>query len=536
MDAGIAVGFQRGLSVTSDTLGAALETSYNIFADNPAIWWRGRTASYRELGAAAAGLADSYRQLGVGKGDRVICQLRNGPDFLIAALAAWKVGAIHVGLDRDLTPVEVVRMAEFMRPTVLLANGRGGTDLPTLVGLLRHAAIPVVVVSDSELVPAGCLCLSSLLSGGAVGVASAPTHLSPEDPAVILVTSGTTGQPKGVVRHHGQLLGHWKTTATFLNAGPEDKHLVQLPLAYGFGFGLAVAGLLTGGVLMVLDHFSARPTLRLIARERITILNGTPPHFALILADFDRSRVDVSSLRCGAGSGASFPPSLLARIFSEFGMDFVYTYGCSEGLGWKTTDKDEMLKGSVGRPPSHQIRVVGADGRPLPLGQVGEIVVRKTHPVVYWGHPLVHTRDPDWHHMGDLGRVDEDGYLYVFGRTTMQINRGGLKVDPGEVESVALTHAELRDAAVVGVPDPVVGEVICICTVPREGSGPSLEQLRGYLGRSLATNKLPEKLCVLDRIPRTKIGKVDRVALRELAVQKQGESWRGRRLGSRPDR
>lgn len=508
--------------MTADTLGEELERSYAIFADRPAIIWNGTTITYREFDAAANRLADSYRRLGVTKGDRVVCQIPNGPEFLMSAAAAWKIGAVHVGADRDLAPVEVVRLVEMIRPSVLITSGRGGRDGPSLIGLLRKAADRVTIVCDGPGAPAQCLCLSELVAERLIAADTSPVQLWPEDPAVILLTSGTTGQPKGVIRHHGQLLHHWSRTARLLMASPEDRHLVQLPLAHGFGFGLAVAGLLSGGLLVGVDRFSAEPTLDLIDKEKITILNGTPAHYKLLLDSLDRSRHDVSSVRCGSGSAARFPPGLLARIFDEFGMDFVHTYGCSEGLGWKTTDKDEMLRGSVGRPPPNNVRVVGPGGKPVPPGEVGEIVVRKTHRVEYWGKPPPGSADPVWHHMGDLGRFDHEGFLYVLGRKSLQINRGGLKIDPGEVEPVLLTHEELRDAAVVGFPDSVVGEMVCACIVPRQGVGPDLEELRAYLASSLATHKLPEKLCVMEQIPRTEIGKVDRAALLKLATQQQG--------------
>lgn len=515
MGTSLAVAIRSALSAEPTTLAAALADAYRRFDDRPALSWSGGTATYGELGAAVTTLADAYRTLGLVEGDRVVCQLPTSPEFLIAAGAAWKCGAVHVGADRDLTPTEISSLVRRLDAAVLLIDG-AVLETPSALEVIRrdHPQMRVIVTNGQPL-GSGCLSWSDLLSDKESAKGSADARVSPGDPAVILVTSGTTGQPKAVVRYQGQLLAQWGTMARLLGASPTDTHLVQLPLSHGFGFGLAIVGLLAGGRLVIVERFSPAATLEAVAREKVTVLHGTPTHFQLLLNHLDRSSYDLSALRTGAGSAARFPPALLRGIFEHLSMDLVHTYGCSEGLGWTTLDKDEMLRGSVGRPPPDRLRVVGPDRLPLPPGEVGEVAVRKTHRVHYWAEDVPPDRsDPDWHYMGDFGVVDDEGYLYVLGRGGQQINRGGLKVDPGEVEAVLSTHPLLSDAAVVGLPDHVLGEVVCACIVPSSPRGqPTLEQLRDFLGQSLAKHKLPERLCVVDRIPRTKIGKVDRRAL-----------------------
>ncbi len=206
-------------------------------------------------------------------------------------------------------------------------------------------------------------------------------------------------------------------------------------------------------------------------------------------------------------------------------MQVLFVYGCSEGFTTLTTDRDEILAGSVGRTvfqgppgtaPAGDVAIFDGEGRHLPPGQIGEIVFAARQPVHYWRDPDVAT--DGWYHTGDLGRMDEDGRLYLEGRLKELLNRGGLKVSPGEIETVLTRHPAVADAAVVATPDPVLGEAICACVVAAGADKPTLTDVRAYLGGSLARHKLPDELCLVDRIPRTKIGKVDRATLAAAVV------------------
>jgi acyl-CoA synthetase (AMP-forming)/AMP-acid ligase II len=299
-----------------------------------------------------------------------------------------------------------------------------------------------------------------------------------------------------------------------------------LPLTHGLGTSLAYMALSSGGRIVLTERFSADDSLRLIGEERITVLNGTPTHFILLTNRLDRARHDVSSLRTGVGSAASFPPPLLRRIFDDLGMDFLLMYGSSEGVGVSTTDKDDMLRGAVGRPVPGFVAIVGPDRDPVPGGEIGEIAFNRDFAEVeYWrdsagGAPPTPGPAPNgrWYYSGDLGRMDEQGRLYLLGRLKHQIDRGGLKIDPGEIEQALMRVPGLLDAAVIGMPNPVLGEIVCACVVPGPGGEPALTGLRHALGAELAPHKLPEELALLDAIPRTALGKVDRAALREAAA------------------
>ncbi len=198
-------------------------------------------------------------------------------------------------------------------------------------------------------------------------------------------------------------------------------------------------------------------------------------------------------------------------------MEFMVMYGSSEGVSVVTTDRDDILAGSVGSPRPGGVIVVGPDRKALPAGRVGEIAFSRARwKVAYWGQAEDPPSQGGWYYTGDLGRLDPDGRLYVLGRIKHQIDRGGLKVDPGEVEAALLSCPEVADAAVVGLRHSVLGETVCACVVSTPGEAPTLQGLTERLSSVLAPYKLPEGLCLLKAIPRTDMGKVDRDRLTSL--------------------
>lgn len=491
-------------AVAPTTLVEGLRDAIDRFGDRPAVSWRDGTLTYAELGRRAAEVGERLAGLGVGRGDRVLCRVANRPELLVCALATWGRGAIHAAVDAGLTDAETAWHVATTGPAVLVVENGGPpeADGMRVVSLDRLAAL-------GDGTPRG--------HGGATALDGPGA----DDPAVILFTSGTTAEPKAVVRYQGQVLDAWQRSGALLGCGPDDVHLVHLPLSHGFGFGLAMAALLTGGKVVVLDRFSVDGTIDTIRDEGVTVLHGTPTHFTLLTDRCAERGLALPTLRVGMGSAASFSPELIARVFDLLGMDLILVYGSSEGLGWVTRDRDAMLDGSVGVPPPATARIVGPDGADVAPGEVGEICIRRRASFHYWGQPRTTPGEAEspWYHTGDVGRMDGLGRVYVLGRVKHQVSRGGLRVDPGEVEALLARHPALADVAVVGVPERVLGQVVCACVVTRDGAAVTLDQLRGFLAGSLARHKLPERLCVVDAIPRTPLGKTDRGQLQSLAIR-----------------
>jgi len=518
--------------MSPETLAEALTAACRRWPERRALVCGEQSLTYAQLGQAVERLSADLRRLGVGRGDRIVSQLSNRPEHLIALGAAWTSGAAHVGMDHEATARDLSRVITLTQPGALLYEPQTGATDPFLAlrtVLAEHPGLQVLVAGDLP-APEGCLSLASLLlSPAAVRGAEPPGSPGPEDPAMVFISSGTTGQPKATLGYHGNLSQRWQRLGGWFRFDAADVHLAHLPLSHGFGLMMAVTGLLTGGRLVLLPRFSTDEALALISAERVTVLNGAPTHFQLILSRRDPARHDLSSLRFGVGTAAHFPPSLLRSIWDGLGMELVYMYGSSEGVGVATTDREDMLRGSVGRPAPGSVVIVGPDRAPLPAGETGEIAFsRAVYPVRYWGPESAGPstgqigglgRGGDaaagsWYFSGDLGRLDTEGRLYVHGRLKHQIDRGGLKIDPVEVESALLGCAGVVDAAVIGRPHPILGETVCACIVPAAGKAPRLDSLRGALAGVLAPSKLPEELCLLENIPRTKLGKVDLAALR----------------------
>jgi acyl-CoA synthetase (AMP-forming)/AMP-acid ligase II len=393
---------------------------------------------------------------------------------------------------------------------------------------------------DTRLIVAGTdaqgedLRLEDLLAGPDQLEDWAPPH-SPADTGHLLLTSGTTGRPKAVME---TLPGCWAKMQFFVDAfepGPDDVHLLSLPVAHVFGLRLAMLTLLTGGRLVLMPRFSPRGALQLVTEEGVTVLPGMPAHFTLLLDAFDPGEHRVDSLRWAISAASNLPQPLVDRIYDRLGVDLLYVYGCSENFTVLTTDRDEIRRGSVGRrvfegppgtPPDGTIAVLDpGTGARLPAGEVGEIAFGAACPVKYWKDPDAATGG--WYRTGDLGRVDADGCVYILGRLKELVNRGGLHVSPSEVETAIRLHPGVADSAVVATPDPILGEAICACVVPRATGVPDLAGLRDFLTPVLARHKLPDELCLVASIPRTKIGKVDRSALRATVLDgRPRERWR----------
>ncbi|MDP8969303.1 MAG: acyl--CoA ligase [Actinomycetota bacterium] len=499
-------------------LSPTLEEACRRRASRPAISFDGTTITYQALWERVLSLAGAYERLGVGRGDRVLCQLRNCPEHVIAIAAAWMRGATHVGADNDLTGPELSRLVGRLGAVALLFQPRrdAADPLAALGAVADTSPKTRLIVHGPE--PGSHHSLARLLGSNPSASSELP---GPLDPALVFLTSGTTGEPKAVVE---TLSAHWAKMQLFADAfgpGHDDVHLLYLPISHVFGLRLALMALLSGGRLVLLDRFSPDRALELVQQERVTVLPAVPMHLRLLRDRYDPSRHDVSSLRWVLSAAANLRPALAEWVYATLHARIMVVYGCSEGFTTVTTDPDDILAGSVGKtvfrgppgtPADGTVRIVDpAQRRPLPPGQTGEIEFGAETPVRYWDQPDAAT--DGWYRTGDLGRVDAEGRVYVAGRLKELVNRGGLHVSAAEVETALLRHPAVADGAIIPAPDPVLGEAVCACVVPAGPRPPDLAELRSFLGARLARHKLPDELCLVDAIPRTVIGKVDRPAL-----------------------
>lgn len=505
-------------------LSATLEEACRRWTARPAVTFEGTTLTYEDLWREVLSLAAAYRRLGVRPGDRVLCQLRNCPEHVVAIAAAWACGAVHVGADNDLTGPELSRLVERFQARVLLFQPR--RDDADRLGPLRplaaaHAETRVIVHGAAA---AGYESLGAVL---ATGDSVDPELPAPLDPAILFLTSGTTGESKAVVE---SLAAHWAKMQLFTDAvrpGSGDVLLLTLPVSHVFGQRLAMLTLLRGGRLVLHDRFSPDAVLDAVRREGVTVLPAVPTHLRLLHDRYDPTRHDLRSLRSVISAASNLPRPLAEWVAGDLGTEMLFVYGCSEGFTTIATDTRDIVEGSVGRtvfrgpdgtPADGTVRIMDpATGVFLADGETGEIVYGAATPVKYWDQPDIAV--DGWYHTGDLGVIDAEGRLHVTGRLKELINRGGLHVSVSEVELAIARHPGVADAAVIPIPDRVLGEAVCACVVPAgTQEPPRLAGLREWLADSLARHKLPDELCVVTAIPRTDIGKVDRRALTALVM------------------
>lgn len=507
----------------SQSLGEACER----WAERPALTHRGRTLTYAELWEQILALSWSLQALGIRPGDRVLCQLPVSRGHVIAVGAAWACGAIHVGADKDLTGPELSALVTRTGAAALLfAPLADAADPLATLRIVRAAHPSLLAIVDDDGEGDGEAHSLSRLLGTPAPEPRPPAPGRPEDPALLLLTSGTTSRPKLVVETLPALWAKMQLFADALAPGPDDVHLMYLPVCHVFGLKLTLMALASGGRVAVLDRFSPRGALRLACEQQVTLLSGTPTHLTLLLGHLEQQPDMLASVRAIAFAAAPPPPTLIEELYARLDARLMHVYGCSEGFVTLTTDRDEIRRGAAGAtvfrgpagtPPTGTIAILDPEQRVvLAPGAVGEIAYGTATAVRYWDDPAAGA--DGWYRTGDLGWLDTDGCLTVSGRLKDVVNRGGLKVACAEIEAVLVGQPGVAECAVVPVPDPVLGEAICACVVPSGAQWPSLDEIRDGLADRLARHKLPDELCVLESLPRSTIGKLDRKALSALLV------------------
>lgn len=479
-----------------------------------------RRWSYDELDDRVRRLASSLPDLGVAPGDRVVVQLPNVPGFLVVLLALIRAGA------RPVLALPAHRSSEISQICVLseaislvVPDKHGGFDYRALADRVRATAATLrqVLVVDGS---------GEFGTAPPAGTSGGPLPVPPLDPggiALFLLSGGTTGTPKLIPRTHDDYVYNVRRSAEVCGFGPDTVYLASLPMAHNFALGCpGVLGTLhAGGTVVVPPSPSPPDVFPLIERERVTATALVPP-LALLWTDAAASAGrDLSSLRLVQVGGAKLGPEAARRVEPALGCRLQQVFGMAEGLLCFTAldDPDEQVVHTQGRPmsPADELRVVDAAGRDVEPGHVGELLTRGPYTIRgYYRAPEHNARafTPDgFYRTGDLVRVAATGHVVVEGRVKDVINRGGEKVPAEEVEDHLLAHPGIAEAAVVGLPDPILGERTCACLVTRDVAL-GLPDVRAYLrSRGLSEYKLPDRVEILPALPRTAVGKLDKRTL-----------------------
>jgi long-chain acyl-CoA synthetase len=484
-------------------LASNLLRSAQAHADRAAVRNGDDVVRYDQLDRDTARVAGLLRERGLRPGDRVGVMLPNTAEFAVVYYGVLRAGGVVVPMNPLLKAREVDFYLSDSGARLMFAWHTFAHEAQT--GAKQAEAEAVVVDPDGF---------------GAVLASASPAadlvDRADEDTAVILFTSGTTGQPKGAELTHANLATNTEVTLSeLLGLTADDVIFGGLPLFHAFGqtctLNTAVA---VGGCLTLLPRFSAEQALRILAEHRVTVFAGVPTMYSALLHAPGREGYDASRLRLSFSGGAALPVEVLRGFEEAFGCAVLEGYGLSETSPVASFNHPgrERKPGSIGTPiRGVEMKVVDADGNELAPGEAGEIVIRG-HNVMkgYWRRPEATAaviRD-GWFHTGDVARVDQDGYFFIVGRQKDLIIRGGYNVYPREIEEVMHEHPAVAEVAVIGIPHAELGEEVAAAVTLKPGATATADELRGYVKSQVAAYKYPRKVWIVDALPKNATGKI----------------------------
>ena len=497
------------------TLGRRAEQALERLGDVPSVFFEGRWHSSGELAGRARRAAAGLRALGVGPGDRVVVMMANCPEVGLAYTALWRAGAVP-------TPVLFLLSEAELRHVVRDSGAVALVTTPEFLAKVRAAApgLPLVVVDpgpepDAE----GVTPWSALEAGDELPL----VDRRDDDLAALLYTGGTTGRSKGVALTHAGLDAAGAAGYAAGHVPGRVRGLLPLPLAHAYGLMVSVTGLhaVEPGSSVLMRWFDPAGFLRLVQEHRVQSSALVPSMIGMLLGQ-PLEEHDLSSLERVSSGGAPLAVEVARELERRVpGLQVAEGYGCTETSALISAQPPTGRRlGSVGLPVAGvEVRVEGPEGDVLGPGEDGEICVRG--PVLmqgYWRSPELTAqvvRD-GWFHTGDVGHLDGDGYLHVVDRLKDLIIRNGFNVYPRDVEDVLLAHPDVASAAVVGRPDPRVGEEVVAFVALRPGATVSEQELLAHGQEHLGATKYPREVRVVDAVPLTSVLKTDRKALRSL--------------------
>jgi len=475
--------------------------------DHPALRMDDAVLTYGQFRDASLKIAASLQERGIEPGDRIGMVLPNVLSFPVVFYGALLAGAAVVPMNPLLKAREVeyylldsgarlVVSGEQSAAPVAEAAGTVGIDAGTV-----DAALPDALMADQPL--------------------ATPVDRADDDTAVILYTSGTTGQPKGAELTHAGLDSNARTTQeTLLDGTPDDVIMGCLPLFHVFGLTCSLnAGVLAGATLTLIPRFDGTKALSVIERDEVTIFQGVPTMFSAMLHSPDAGTTDVSSLRLCVSGGSAMPVEVMRSFEETFGCIVLEGYGLSETSPVASFNHPhaERKPGSIGTPiRGVELRLVDDNGTDVPAGEVGEIAIRGENVMKgYWQRPEDTAKAiPDgWFRTGDLARRDEDGYYFIVDRKKEMIIRGGYNVYPREIEEALYEHPAVAEVACVGIKHPDLGEEVAAAVALKPGATADVDELREFAKARVAAYKYPRHVWLVDALPKGPTGKILRRAV-----------------------
>ncbi|KMY68589.1 AMP-binding protein [Desulfocarbo indianensis] len=495
-------------------LACNLERSALFLGHNLAVWDAGRGYDYAELDRLAGLAGAGLKKLGIRPGDKVALCAPNSVDWLAFYFGALKAGAVAVTLSHLLSPRELELLLAHARPRALFTTGQRRAELSASQA---RQDLPWIIC------PEGDLDFNALLQKAAAPLAA--LERDPQDPACVLYTGGTTGAPKGVVLSHENAVSAVLNVAHHERSTHEDRALCFLPFNHVFGqMHIMNATVASGGGLVLLPGFDLERVLGVIAEQKVTKLYAVPTVYVRLLQVPDL-KAGLAQVRYCFSAAASMAREVVLQWRQLTGLDIHEAYGMTETASLVTYNHYHRHKaGSVGTPAgSVEVCIQDAAGNSLPAGQEGEICVRGRNVMQgYLDNPqaTAEALKGGWLHSGDVGYLDEEGYLFIVDRLKDLIISGGENVYPREVEEVLYQRAEVAECSVIGLPDAEYGERVTAYLVLKPGAELDPAGLKAFCRERLASFKSPKEFVAVASLPTSPAGKILKRELRRSVTQK----------------
>jgi fatty-acyl-CoA synthase len=523
------------------TIPGALDAAVGRFSDRPWMAFRDEVRPFSRLHDDVEAIARGLSALGLGHGRRLGLYMDNRFEWLqteyaVTSLGAWLVPINTYFRSRELEHVLSESAVEVLVWTDPLLGRPSGDLLLELVPELRDGppgewrserfpALRAVVGAGAGPWPQGVLGWGAMLDAGA-GVEAARAQVRPDDIALLMYTSGTTGRPKGAMLRHRSVVEHISTWARHLELRDDDRSIMSSPLFWSFGCTVnAVVPLRCGSMIALQERFEPLAFLRDIVGHECTHLQGVPSQYEMALKHPDSLDYDLSRLRLVQIGGSASAEGLARRILERApAARFISAYGLTEGVGVNTYTRlgdplERVMQTVGGAAGDNDVAVMTPEGDdPVPAGEVGELCVRGENVMVgYLDNPQATEAAlrGGWLRTGDLATMDGDGYVRIVGRHIDAYKRGGMNVYPAEAEAVIGEHPAVQAVAIVGVPDDRMGEVGAAFVLPRPGATLDPDEIRGYCSSRIAAYKVPDHVLAVDEFPLTPTGKVQKFRLKE---------------------
>jgi long-chain acyl-CoA synthetase len=496
---------------------ARLELDYfERFGTYTRLHYENRSYTNLEELQHAGRLARVLKERGVRPGDRVLVLLPNSPDLTASFQGIWTIGAVMCPVMPQWTAGEVAHVLHDSGASAVLT-------VPALAARVRDASQAIrtlryrLVFGETD--ADGMYNISPEMEGASW--IDTPIDRSSDDLAMLLYTSGTTAEPKGVMITHANVAAALDRASQRNPDLPVHPMLHVLPLTHVFGMIMMKLANRWGFSSVLLRQFDPLMILEAIERYQVGYLPVVPTMLMYLLHHPERTKFSFSSLYRVISGGAALPEKLRVDFQEAFRCRVDQGYGMSESLAMATSygDHEPYRPGSAGRPePGVELRIADGQNRPLPPGSVGEICLAGDNIAPgYWQNPAA-TREAfigGWFHTGDVGYLDEDGYLYITDRKKDLIIKGGENISPREIEEAIYLHPAVAEAAVVGIPDAIFGEEICAVIQLKAGSEASEEDIRRHVGQHIAKFKVPRRIVFQDGLPKNSTGKIQKRLIRE---------------------